>query len=100
MNYFPVMQGFLNDENQRDSFYTPNSSGKYPSVNGISYLNRYDLLCKRLVLKNLYTASALVVANEENAILGDYSSISPQTSIESFLMKLENHCRVIASYRD
>jgi len=99
MNYFPVMQGFLNDENQRGSFYTPNSSGKYPSVNGISYLNRYDLLCKRLVLKNLYTASALVVANEENATLGDYSSISPQTSIESFLMKLENHCRVIASYR-
>jgi hypothetical protein len=98
MPYFPVMQGFLNNENNRGSIYSPNEFGIYPTAVGISYLTRYDLLCKRLVLKKLYTAATLVVSNEQNGDLGDYDSISPQTSIESFLMKLENHCRVLASY--
>jgi hypothetical protein len=100
MPYFPVMQGFLNDENTRGSVYSPNTSGKYPTVTGVSYLTRYDLLCKRLVLKKLYTAATLVVSNEQNGDLGDYDSVSPQTSVESFLMKLDNHCRVIASYQN
>jgi hypothetical protein len=99
MNYFPVMEGFLNNESERDTLYGPDSSGKYPSLTGISYLNRYDFLCKRLVLKKLYTAASLVVADAQSKELGNYCSLSPKTSIESFLMRLENHCRVIASYK-
>jgi hypothetical protein len=99
MPYFPVMQGFLADESERDSSYTPNQNGKYPSATGISYLERYDLLCKRLVLKNLYSAAGLIIANESEADIGSYTHISKQTSIESFLTKLTNHCNLAASYQ-
>lgn len=99
MPYFPVMRGFLSNEDERDTLYSPNSSGIFPSIVGISYLGRYDLLCKRLVLKKLYTAAALIVSNEKDGHLGDFNCLSPQTSLESFLMKLENHCNVIASYQ-
>ena len=98
MNYFPVMRGFLADESIRDSEYLPDESGKYPRVQGLSYVERYDLLCKRLMLKNLYTAAALVLADEGRANEGSYRSCTPQTSIDAFLTKLENHCKLVASY--
>lgn len=98
MNFFPVMEGFLADESIRDTDYQPNAQGKYPKVQGVSYLKRYDILCKRLVLKNIYTAAALIIADESLSSTGEYRDFSPQTSISTFLTKLENHCKLLASY--
>ncbi|MEZ8800573.1 PaeR7I family type II restriction endonuclease [Vibrio splendidus] len=99
MPYFPVMQGFLADEKERENNYKPNQNGKFPSTKGISYLERYDLLCKRLVLKKLYSAAGLIIANENKADIGSYTHICKQTSIESFLTKLSNHCDLASSYQ-
>lgn len=98
MNFFPVMTGFLADESMRTTTYQPNEKGKYPTVQGVSYLERYDILCKRLVLKKMYTAAALIVADESLSSSGSYRDFSPQTSISTFLTKLDNHCKLIASY--
>lgn len=98
MSYFPVMPGFLADEGVRRTTYFPNQYGVYPRVQGVSYLERYDLLCKKLVLKNIYTAAALVIASPSQAETGQYRDFTPQTSINTFLTKLDNHCRIIASY--
>lgn len=51
------MQGFLTDESEREPTYKPDESGKYPRAQGVSYLQRYDILCKRLVLRKIYTAA-------------------------------------------
>lgn len=96
MKYFPVMHGFLEDERIRHDFYQRDCNGFYPAVRGVSYLQRYDLLCKRLVLKGLYTAASLIAINNQN--FGQYRDISRQTSIATFLQKLQNHCNIIASY--
>ncbi|MET6760401.1 PaeR7I family type II restriction endonuclease [Pseudoalteromonas sp. NCIMB_1079] len=98
MNHFPVMPGFLADETIRGTTYRPNALGIYPRVQGVSYLERYDLLCKKLVLKNIYTAAALIIADQSQSITGQYRNLTPQTSINTFLTKLDNHCRLIASY--
>ncbi|HGF7375679.1 TPA: PaeR7I family type II restriction endonuclease [Vibrio cholerae] len=98
MNFFPVMKGFLANESIRNTIYQPNEKGQYPTVQGISYLERYDILCKRLVLKKIYTSAALIVADEALSSTGEYRDISPQTSISTFLTKLDNHCKLIASY--
>lgn len=95
MSHFQVMAGFLNDEEKRTD-HKLNNKGVYPSVAGVSYLKRYDLLCKRLVLKNLYTAAGLVVVDTK--IKGNYRDFSSQTSIDTFLIKLKNHCDLIATY--
>jgi hypothetical protein len=99
MKYFPVMHGFLSDESARSTDYVPNANGEYPRLEGVSYLERYDIMCKKLVLKNLYTAASLIVASSNNSGTGDYRSISPQTGIESFFMKLESHCKLVASHQ-
>lgn len=98
MNYFPVMPGFLNNESERNNLYIKNSQGKYPRIDGVSYLKRYDILCKKLVLKNLYSATALIIADENNAESGENRNFSAQTSIQTFLTKLDNHCKLLASY--
>ena len=97
MNFFPVMPGFLLNENERNKTYKLQNSGKYPRTDGISYLARYDELCKRLVSKDLYTAASIIAAPNENHAKGDYEDVSAQTSIETFLLRLSNHCEVIAS---
>ncbi|EKZ9056766.1 hypothetical protein RFA45_003221 [Vibrio vulnificus] len=95
MSRFPVMHGFLADEGKRDE-YRPDSDGSYAPIPGVSYLERYDILCKRLVLKGLYNATALVIVDNVN--IGNYRDLSPQTSIDSFLTKLKNHCELVATY--
>lgn len=100
MKYFPVMQGFLHDETKRVSEYVKQEDGRYPVVKGISYLQRYDVLCKRLMLKKLYSAAALIAADSSEASHGKYEDISPETSIKTFMLKLANHCNVIASMKN
>ncbi|MFA0103838.1 PaeR7I family type II restriction endonuclease [Vibrio splendidus] len=95
MSHFQVTPGFLNDETERTA-HQRNKKGVYPPIAGVSYLKRYEMLCKRLVLKNLYTATGLVLLDMDNK--GDYRDYTSQTSIETFLQKLRNHCDLLATY--
>ncbi len=96
MDYFPVMKGFLHDEGQRDYAYKKDTSGKFTRVKGISYLSRYDLMCRRLVAKKLYTATAVVAVPNENHDAGHFENLSAETSIKTFLTRLSAHCEVVA----
>ena len=95
MSYFPVMSGFLLDESARETSYIPREDTTYPRVKGISYIDRYDVMCKRLMMKGLYTATALIAAPKETPSNGSYTSISAQTSMQTFILKLAKHCEVI-----
>lgn len=100
MSFFPVMTGFLLDETVRTTSYVPRNNATYPRAKGISYIDRYDVMCKRLMMKGLYTATALIAAPKKTPIEGNYSSVSAQTSIQTFILKLANHCEVIKSITD
>lgn len=95
MSFFPVMSGFLLDETTRNSSYAQRSDSTYPRATGVSYITRYDIMCKRLMMKGLYTATALITAPKNQPIDGTYTSISAQTSIQTFMLKLANHCEVV-----
>lgn len=102
MKYFPVMPGFLLDERERGVSYQVKEDGTYPTATGVSYLQRYDIMCKRLMIKNLYNATALIaspipVSGQDG---GMYESVSAETSMKTFLIKLGNHCEVVASINE
>lgn len=59
-----------------------------PEFENASYLQRYDILCKRLVQENLYTA-ATVIASETNKPA--YSELSTITSLKSFVSSFAAH---------
>ncbi|WP_122756578.1 PaeR7I family type II restriction endonuclease [Pseudomonas viridiflava] len=97
MSFFPVMPGFLLDESVRDVSYTRRKDGTHPRTKGISYIDRYDLMCKRLMMKGLYTATALIASPNEPKTSGTYSNVSASTSIQTFMLKLSKHCEVVQS---
>lgn len=100
MKYFPVMEGFLADETERGVAYNKGEDGTYPRSKGISYLKRYDLMCKRLMIKNLYSAASVVAIPSDQGREGEYNSVSAETSIRTFMLKLANHCEVLASIEE
>lgn len=62
-----------------------------------SYLKRYDVLCQRLVLEQLYS-SAAVIASPRGAITnGMYSDLSDMTSLRTFVSSLAGHVAAQAS---
>lgn len=97
MKYFRVMKEFMAHPENRSEIYVKNSNGFFPSIEGVSYLKRFDLLCKRLMQKHLYTAASVVKSPREAISNGEYSSVSRDTSIEAFLISLASYVETIAT---
>lgn len=55
---------------------------------GASYLQRYDVLCKRLVQEGLYTAAAVMATPRSAVKTGAYADMSEMTSLKSFVAEL------------
>jgi hypothetical protein len=58
---------------------------------GASYLRRYDILCQKLVQEQLYTTASVVTTCHASARTGDFSELSPMTSLKAFVASLAGH---------
>lgn len=57
----------------------------FPEFRGVSYLDRYDILCQKLVRENLYTC-ACTMASPRNAVAtGAYRDLSELTGLRNFV---------------
>jgi len=56
-----------------------------------SYLERYNILCQRLVQEQLYTTASVIAAPREASKTGKYSELSPMTGIKTFVTSLAGH---------
>jgi len=63
----------------------------FEEFNGASYLDRYDLLCQRLVQEQLYTTAAVIAAKRSAVRTGDFHELSPMTNLRSFVTALAGH---------
>jgi type II restriction enzyme len=72
----------------------------FEEFKGASYLERYNLLCQRLVQEQLYT-SATVIAAERSAVdSGEYSQLSSMTGLKSFVTAFAGHIAAEAARLD
>lgn len=53
-----------------------------------SYLRRYELLCRKLVLERHYCAAAFVASTDAGGLLGDFSTPANDLSVERFARAL------------
>lgn len=58
---------------------------------GASYLQRYDILCQRLVREQLYSAAALIASPRDAAGTGIYGELSDLTNLTSFVTTFAGH---------
>ena len=63
----------------------------FEEFKGASYLQRYDLLCQRLVQEQLYTTAAVVAAERSAVDTGDFTNLSDMTSLKAFITSLAGH---------
>ncbi|WP_281170965.1 PaeR7I family type II restriction endonuclease [Curvibacter lanceolatus] len=58
---------------------------------GASYLQRYDLLCKKLMQEQLYSSASLMATPRSGGTDGTFSDMSTLTSLKSFVASLAGH---------
>ncbi len=63
----------------------------FPEFQGASYLQRYDILCQRLVKEQLYTTASVITSPRTAVNSGDFSDLSSMTSLKTFVASLAGH---------
>ncbi|QQN27783.1 MULTISPECIES: PaeR7I family type II restriction endonuclease [Pseudomonas syringae group] len=97
MKHFRAMSEFMASPEERDTVYTRLANGSFPSIQGVSYLQRFDILCKHLMQKKLYSAACVISAHREPGEGVVYDSVSPETSIKFFIAALAGHTQFVAT---
>ena len=67
-----------------------------PIFRGASYVERYDILCKRLVQEGLYTSTALLASPREAAVDGRFRNLSELTSLKTLVAEFAGHIAAAA----
>ncbi|MCF6290626.1 MAG: PaeR7I family type II restriction endonuclease [Desulfobacterales bacterium] len=71
-----------------------NKSPHFPifdEFKGASYLKRYDLLCQKMVKEQLYTTATIITSPRKAADTGEFSGMSPMTSLKTLVTALAGH---------
>ena len=97
MKHFRAMKEFIANENEYNTTYIRSASGYFPAIDGVSYMKRFDILCRRLMQKQLYTAASVIISPKTGVTSGEYGDISRDTSIRAFLISLASHVETIAA---
>jgi hypothetical protein len=63
----------------------------FPEFVGASYMRRYELFCRKLVLERHYTSSAYITSTATEGIRGVYNMPASDLSIERFAKSLVAH---------
>ena len=68
----------------------------FPEFEGASYMRRYEIFCRKLVLERHYTAAAFVTSSQAEGITGEYSTPADDLSMERFASALVAHIGAFA----
>jgi len=63
----------------------------FPEFKGASYLDRYNLLCRKLIQERLYTTATVMASPRTAVSSGEYSDLSELTSLKSFITTFAGH---------
>ena len=63
----------------------------FPELQRISYIQRYEALCRRLVTENLYTEASIITSSRDGGLQGQYSDASEATSFRRFVVSFSAH---------
>lgn len=63
----------------------------FPDFEGASYADRYNILCRKMVQEQLYSAASVLLSPRSAAESGDYSELSDLTGLRTFVSELAAH---------
>jgi len=77
-----------------------NTSPHFPvfkEFKDVSYLQRYELLCQKLVQEQLYTTACLMASPRRAAETGEFLEMSAMTGLKTFVTSLAGHVAAAAA---
>jgi hypothetical protein len=63
----------------------------FQEFSGASYADRYNILCRKLVQEQLYTAATALLSPRTAFDTGEYSELSEMTGLKTFVTTLAGH---------
>jgi len=68
----------------------------FPEFVGASYMKRYELFCRKLILERHYTSSSFIVSDNESGKLGKFREPATDLSFSVFAKSLVSQIRTFA----
>ncbi len=68
----------------------------FPEFVGASYMKRYELFCRKLLLERHYTFASFITSNSESGIAGVYNEPAKDLSFSLFAKSLGSHIGAFA----
>lgn len=69
----------------------------FPEFEGASYADRYNILCRKLVQEQLYSAAATLLSPKSAVESGKYTEVSGLTGLKTFITGLAGHIATAAA---
>jgi hypothetical protein len=69
----------------------------FPDFKGASYLDRYNILCRKLTQERLYTAATLMASPRTATDSGEFVELSEMTSLKNFVTTFAGHIAIEAA---
>ena len=63
----------------------------FPEFKGASYLERYNILCRKLMQERLYTTATIVASPRTAANTGEFVDLSEMTGFKTFITTFAGH---------
>jgi len=63
----------------------------FPEFVGAGYAERYDILCRKLVQEQLFTAATVILSSKSSLRTGDYTEMDPASGLKNFVSTLAGH---------
>ncbi|WLA78415.1 PaeR7I family type II restriction endonuclease [Bradyrhizobium elkanii] len=63
----------------------------FPEFNGASYLDRYNILCRKLTQERLYTTATILASPRSAAKTGEFTELSELTGLKTFITSFAGH---------
>jgi hypothetical protein len=63
----------------------------FPEFKGASYLDRYNILCRRLTQERLYTTATIMASPRTAKDSGEFTELSEMTGLKTFITSFAGH---------
>ena len=63
----------------------------FPEFRGASYLDRYNILCRKLAQERLYTTATIMASPRTAATTGEFAELSELTGLKTFITSFAGH---------
>ncbi|MBL9152485.1 MAG: hypothetical protein JNK37_08375 [Verrucomicrobiales bacterium] len=74
--------------------------GVFPEFSDASYIERYHILCRKLIQEQLYTAATVLASPRKAYRSGEFSGFEDLTSLASFVSTFAGHIAAVAARQE